>query len=212
VNLNGFYILKDGVIYLKRIIISFVICILCANIFVAFANDKFLKLTISTSRRVGDNPIGALVGDGLALILSTWDGHWEITYIDGIEVVMGAPEKNKGQSANKSHYYYFGVDDLLKPEKFSGKVDITIDYFDGIFSQCILQYDSNGTERYKASAVLTGKNTKEWKTFTWTLYDAGFNGRQNDLADFRLFVLPSPVSTNLEDSTILIREITVSFD
>ncbi|MET9631922.1 hypothetical protein ABZX92_31105 [Lentzea sp. NPDC006480] len=52
-----------------------------------------------------------------------------------------------------------------------------------------VQYDSTG-QPYQGGAFWTNTGTGTWQTATFTLPDAGFSGRQNAGADFRLSTGP----------------------
>lgn len=195
---------------MRKAMILMLVSLCCVGTFSAGAScNSSVKLDVSSSKLVGS----VLIGDGLALIPVTWDGMWEIGEKDGIKVIQGAPENNQSSSRDTNHYFYFGIDEFLKPEPFSGKATITIVYYDGRFSQCALDYDSNGDNKYKrAGGTISGRGTGEWKTFSWTITDAGFYGRENGGADFRLYVKHGMLPQGIEDITVLIREISVTFE
>lgn len=193
---------------MRKAVFLMLVSLCCVSMLTITASCNSVKLDVSSSALIGN----ALIGDGLALIPVSWDGTWELTEKDGARVMQGTPEKNNSSSKATNHYYYFGIDDFLKPESFAGNATVTIVYYDGGFSQCILEYDSDGENKYKKAATFTGKRTGEWKTFSWTLTDAGFYGRQNGGADFRIYVRHSDSPAGVENITVLIREIAVSFD
>ncbi len=91
-----------------------------------------------------------------------------------------------------SPYMYFQIDDDFKWAR-AMSVTVEVEYFDDRVSR-LLEYDSHDPKGTLDGAYTfsfgqpTPKNTKTWKTRTFTLENARFDNRQNAGADFRIGV------------------------
>src|SRR5262249_40404752 len=96
-------------------------------------------------------------------------------------------------------YFYFAVNDSYA---FNGNNEdqyITVDYYDSGTGLLLLQYDAVDSVTggpYKDGPSVNLTNTNTWKSVTWVIHDAWFGNRQNNGADFRIFV--GPVSRTLD--------------
>lgn len=89
------------------------------------------------------------------------------------------------------HYLYFDVDDFFF--RASGlPVTIELTWYDEGQGEFLLQYDSTDPSgaldgAYTNAGSVRRGNTRTWRTHTWTLDNARFEGRQNGAADFRIY-------------------------
>jgi hypothetical protein len=97
-----------------------------------------------------------------------------------------ASEALRTDRSKGSNYMYFAVDDSFIKDKKTA-VEIKITYFDNFKGNWWLEYDANAGEIYKKSSQITNSNDNKWKTVTLKIDDAGFNNRQNDKMDFRIY-------------------------
>ncbi len=82
-------------------------------------------------------------------------------------------------------FAYFRLDGSFPRGKVSGEFRIVIDYLDrSAGAKLVLEYDgSHGP--YSAAPAKSLEGTGNWKSASFTIRDAVFEGRQNDGADFR---------------------------
>jgi hypothetical protein len=126
---------------------------------------------------------------------------------------QSAPDVHAGKSCRatslsplQGSYLYFQIDDSFKWAQ-SMKVNVEVEYVDCSGGSFGVQYDSHDQSAtldgaYKDSAnrvVLQG--TGVWKTATFSLEDARFDGRQNGSADFRIAT---------DAPRLLVRKVTVT--
>jgi predicted alpha-1,2-mannosidase len=105
---------------------------------------------------------------------------------DGVTTPVTVGGRDARSTTTGSPYIYFDVTNSLVP---GGKyhADVQLDYFDQGTGSWSLQYDSSDpAQKYKSTPPVTLTNTGTWKTATFTVDDAGFTGRENGSADFRL--------------------------
>jgi predicted alpha-1,2-mannosidase len=124
---------------------------------------------------------------------------------DGVTTPVTVGGRAARSTTSGSPYMYFDVANSVVP---GGKYHavIQIDYYDHGTGSWSVQYDSSDpAQKYKSTPPVARTNTDTWKTATFTVDDAGFTGRENGSADFRL-------SSNGGDGTISRVHVAVSGD
>lgn len=118
-------------------------------------------------------------------VLDTDDGQNDPATVGGSKCRV-----NRLDSDPPSHSMYFDYDNAAG--KLKRPVYVTVDYFDEGFGAFVIQYDSSdltspGRGAYKNGAYELLLDSRKWRTVTFQLMDARFDGRQTSGADFRLF-------------------------
>ncbi|MBW8041359.1 MAG: DUF4038 domain-containing protein [Planctomycetes bacterium] len=91
----------------------------------------------------------------------------------------------------RGKYAYFRLEDSFLREQIPGPVTIVVEYFDETTdSQLILEYDGSPSP-YTAATPVSLEGSGTWKSTSFTIRNARFQGRQNDGAYFR-FSLKNP--------------------
>jgi hypothetical protein len=105
---------------------------------------------------------------------------------DGVTAPVTVGGRAARSTTSGAPYMYFDVTNALVPGGNYHAV-VQIDYYDHGTGSWTLQYDSSDpAQKYKSTAPVALTNTDTWKTATFTVDDAGFTGRENNSADFRL--------------------------
>jgi hypothetical protein len=105
---------------------------------------------------------------------------------DGVTTPVTVGGRDARSTTTGSPYMYFAVPNSLVPGGNYHAV-VQIDYYDDGTGSWTLQYDSSDpAQKYKSTPPVARTNTDTWKTATFTVDDAGFTGRENGAADFRL--------------------------
>jgi hypothetical protein len=114
---------------------------------------------------------------------------------DGVTTPVTVGGRNARSTTPGSPFMYFAVpNSLVRGGKYHALFEL--DYYDHGTGSWAVQYDSSDpAQKYKSTSPLVRTNTDAWKTATFTVDDAGFTGRENSSADFRL-------SSNGGDGTI----------
>lgn len=124
----------------------------------------------------------------------------------GIKYVEWADGKNKLVEEDSSYclkpketeysgkHMYFQVDPLFKKTKNSSEYKLKVEYYDSVYSEFRVQYDSSDYSKphggaYKSKDILHPLGTLTWGEVTINLDDVNFNGRQNGRADFRILAI-----------------------
>lgn len=184
----------------------FSIGIMCALILVFSAVTFALELTWSadTAVFVEEEFDGEMVkrwkGDGLILHYHHHDGWVDPTEVDGVKAF-------KGSTRARVHYIYFIIEDGVLPDLKDKTVEITMEYLDTDLPGVGLQYDGGGGAFTNSPYWFPGEGTNEWKSYTWTIYDAVFEHGQNP-ADFRFSVTGKNITLTTYAS-LTFRKVTV---
>ncbi|WP_165234328.1 DUF5010 domain-containing protein [Aquisphaera insulae] len=123
-------------------------------------------------------------------------GLGQVEAADGLTTAAtldGEPCRITRPGASGGQYVYIQVDDSFRTDR-STDATIAVEYRDGAPGSLGLQYDSHDPTAtldgaYKdCPEVVPFKGDGTWKTATFTVKDARFDGSQNGGADFRLVV------------------------
>jgi len=88
-------------------------------------------------------------------------------------------------------YLYFAVDNIVAYAGNVRRFDLSVTYLDLPDGTLELQYDATGAglgNVYRPGGKITFTGSGEWRTHTFEIDDACFADRQNNGADFRLYV------------------------
>jgi hypothetical protein len=118
--------------------------------------------------------------NGLRQMYDIKDGTTIPSIIDGVACRELAPPSRAGELAK----IHFAVDPSFKQRIVRAWVEV--EYFDAAPSG-VMSMEYDGPKAYTPSKHRVRlKNASEWKTATFELTDAEFNGRENGGADFRI--------------------------
>ncbi len=124
--------------------------------------------------------------DGLTHIQNQ-DGRTELTHQAG-----KACRKNADPTGKiPDRYLYFAIDNLIAFAEPPRQYQLQVTYLDTPDGCLQLQYDAAGegaSNIYRSAGNAPFNGTNQWRTHTFKLNDAFFADRQNNGADFRLFL------------------------